>query len=265
MNMQRHYNFPGLINFRDLGDYAARDLDGKARRVKSGVLFRAGHFHDVDAAAHNVLADLGILQVFDFRTARELDKKPSRLQLLPAPVTHWLELDPGSGNTFKAMLKPVGGATLTASEMKAMMADVNRSLVTDHADVYRRFMAALLENPVCSVMHCASGKDRTGIAAALLLSALGVDRDTIISDYLLTNQCLDVQHHVARAMADFGNQPLAMFDAAALTAMYEVQPEYLQAAFDAIDSQWGSIDNYLQDQLGIGVAERQQLQQRYLT
>ena len=262
--MKRHLDVPGLINFRDLGDYPARDLNGQLRRVKPGVLYRAGHFHEAGAAAQEVLAGLGIRQVVDFRTAREVERKPSQWTLVPAPRTHWLALDPGSGNTFKAMATPASGASVSASEMKALMAAVNRSLVTDHADTYRQFLAALLENPVCSVMHCASGKDRTGVAAALLLAALGVDRDTILADYLLTNQCLDVQHHVARAMADFGGQPRLALDTAALTAMYEVHTEYLQAALDVIEQQWGSMENYLQDQLGVGLAERQHLQHHYL-
>lgn len=262
--MKRHLDVPGLINFRDLGDYPARDLNGQACRVKPGVLFRAGHFHEAGAAAQAVLAGLGIRQVFDFRTAREVDRKPSQWTITPVPRTHWLALDPGGGSTFRAMVKPASGASLGAGEMKALMAEVNRSLVTDHADTYRQFLATLLYNPVCSVLHCASGKDRTGVAAALLLAALGVDRETILADYLLTNQCLDVQHHVARAMADFGEQAHLSLDADALTAMYEVHPEYLQAALDAIDHHYDSIENYLAQRLGIGPDERWQLQQHYL-
>lgn len=262
--MKRHLDIPGLINFRDLGDYPAVDLSGQRRRVRNGELYRAGHFHDTGTAALDTLASLGIRQLFDFRTARERQKKPSKLALNPEPVMHWLELDPGSGNTFRAMAKPASGVSLSADDMKAMMAAVNRSLVLDHADVYRQFLASLVENPVCSVMHCASGKDRTGIAAALLLATLGVDRETILADYLLTNQCLDVQHHVARAMADFGEQQPLALDAGALAAMYGVHPEYLSAALDAIDREYGGMDDYLEAKLGITPAGRKHLQQHYL-
>ncbi len=262
--MNRHLAIPGLVNFRDLGDYPAQDLSGQQRQVKTGVLYRAGHFHDVDDHANELLGKLGIRQLFDFRTARERERKPSRLDWQPAPLTHWLELDPGSGSSFQAMVKPAMETSLSASDMKTIMAEVNRSLVIDHAGVYRRFLSGLLENPVCSVMHCASGKDRTGVAAALLLAALGVDRETILADYLLTNQCLDVQHHVARAMADFSERPGLPLDADALAAMYQVHPEYLLAALDAIEHECGGMDNYLEAWLGISPDKRMQLQKHYL-
>lgn len=265
--MQRHYNLPGLINFRDLGGYPVIDLAGKLRHVKTGRLFRAGHFHDVDASAQQALQALGIDAVFDLRNSKEREKRPNRFAETHAPITHQLELDPGSGASWQGAFSRSSDAekiTLDTQQVEQVMRTLNTSLVTDHAAVYRSLFKTLLANePQAAVFHCASGKDRTGIAAALLLAALGASRDTIVADYLLSNEYLDAQHHIARAIADFGNM-LSMTDSAALQALYEVRADYINAALDSIDAKYGGIDAYLANAMGLDSQARMQLQQRYL-
>lgn len=266
--MQRHYNLPGLINFRDLGGYPVTDLAGNPRTIKPGKLFRAGHFHDVDDSAQQALQALGIDAVFDLRNSKEREKRPNRFAETHAPVTHHLELDPGSGATWQGVFKRSDGAekiALDTQQVEQVMRTLNTSLVTDHAAVYRQMFETLLaREPQAAVIHCASGKDRTGIAAALLLAALGASRDTIVADYLLSNEYLDAKHHIARAIADFGNV-LSMTSSTALQALYEVRAAYINAALDKIDTEYGGMESYLQEQLGIGLVEREQIQQRYLT
>ncbi len=265
--MQRHYNLPGLINFRDLGGYPVTDLTGKPRQVKAGRLFRSGHFHDVHASAQQALQALGIDALFDLRNSKEREKRPNRFAETHAPITHQLELDPGSGASWQGVFTRSNDAekiTLDTQQVEQVMRTLNTSLVTDHAAVYRNMFETLLaQEPQAAVFHCASGKDRTGIAAALLLAALGASRDTVVADYLLSNEYLDAQHHIARAIADFGNM-LSMTDSAALQALYEVRADYINAALDTIDAEYGGMDGYLQEMLGIGLAERRQLQNYYL-
>lgn len=88
------------------------------------------------------------------------------------------------------------------------------------------------------------------MAAALLLAALGANRDTMVADYLLSNDYLDAQHHIARAMADAGTM-LATVDSAALQALYEVRASYLDAALDKINEEYGGMNAYLADVIGI--------------
>jgi protein-tyrosine phosphatase len=265
--MQRHYNLPGLINFRDLGGYPVIDLAGKPRHVKAGRLFRAGHFHDVDDSTQQVLQQLGIDRIFDLRNSKEREKRPNRFAETHAPVIHNLELDPGSGATWQGVFKRSNDAekiALDTQQVEQVMCTLNTSLVTDHAAVYRKMFEVLLAHePQAAVFHCASGKDRTGIAAALLLAALGANRDTIVADYLLSNEYLDAQHHIARAMTDFGNV-LSMTDSTALQALYEVRAAYINAALDSIDAEYGGIDAYLAGAMGLDSQARMQLQQRYL-
>ncbi len=267
INNARHIDLPGLINFRDIGFYPATDIDGQHRIVKPGMLYRSGHFNDLDDNANTAMTDRHIDLVFDFRNEKERLKKPSQFLAPYSPTIIELTLDPGSGASFLKALPDIRSrdAALDVASMERMMQQINRSLVTDHADVYRQFFNHLLAaTPSAVAFHCASGKDRTGVAAALLLSALGVERETIIEDYMLTNSCLDVHHHVARAMADFDNRYQSVMQADVLTAMYEVQPGYLSAALDEIDHQYGSINNYLHQKMGLERSSLAKLQQRYL-
>src|SRR5690606_20860677 len=136
--------------------------------------------------------------------------------------------------------------------------------VTDHAESYRKFIDFLLSRqPTPMVMHCASGKDRTGVAAALLLSALGVDRSIVIEDYLLTNHCLDVSHHVARAISEYNTRYADFTAPEVLTAMFEVRQEYLESALDEIDTRFGGMPFYLRDQMGLDDIRLGQLQEYY--
>jgi protein-tyrosine phosphatase len=264
---QRHIDISGLINFRDLGQYPALDIKGQWRKVKSGVLFRAGHFFEAGNEAQKTLMDLHILHLVDFRSESERHKKPSRFADSHKPFTLELPLDPGSGATFlQALLRlRQPGQPLDGVAMGQVMCEVNRSLVTDHAESYRKFFDFLLSRqPTPMVMHCASGKDRTGVAAALLLSALGVERNVVIADYLLTNHCLDVNHHVARAISEYNAQYADFIAPEALTAMFGVRQEYIESALDEIDSRFGGMTFYLREQMGLDDMRLKQLQHHYL-
>jgi protein-tyrosine phosphatase len=103
------------------------------------------------------------------------------------------------------------------------------------------------------VFHCTAGKDRTGFAAALLLGALGVERDAVMADYLLTNQL-------------YRRSPLveAHGPAHVVDVLWQVQPAFLQAAFDAIDSDAGDLARYLEGPMGLGPNELERLRERLL-
>lgn len=265
--MQRHLDLPGLINFRDLGLYSAIDQQSRIRQVKLGSLYRSGHFNELEDVSRHVLNEKQIDLVFDFRSTKERMKKPNRLELSTKPESIEMDIDPGSGASFLRVLQQAEyKGNMNAQHMEEMMCAMNRSLVSDHAEVYRYFFQHLLvRQPKTIVIHCASGKDRTGIAVALLLSALGVDRQTIIDDYLLTNACLNVQHHVSRAMADFDPGYQSRMSEDVMSAMYGVKLHYISAAFDEIDKRYSNIQNYLQQQMALDNSAIHLLQEMYLT
>jgi protein-tyrosine phosphatase len=115
----------------------------------------------------------------------------------------------------------------------------------------------LLHSDKAVIVNCTAGKDRTGLATALVLSALGVPRDTIMQDYLLSNSALDMD----RLLADAG---LNALPADAIKPLLDVEPAYLDAAFEQIDKDYGSVENYLKRELGVDRAAIQRLRQRML-
>jgi protein-tyrosine phosphatase len=129
--------------------------------------------------------------------------------------------------------------------------DRYRLFPTEELEEYRRYVCALLA-PGCfpMVVHCASGKDRTGFAIAVVLLALGVPRDTILEDYMLSNL---YRRSLARQLPP--GTP-----AAVLQALSGVRASYLRAAFDALDAAWGTEDAFLSRGLGLDRTARASLQ-----
>ena len=115
------------------------------------------------------------------------------------------------------------------------------------------FDHVLQEQEAPVVFHCTAGKDRTGFAAALILRSLGVSDEDVMRDYLLTNERL--------AMPDASRHGLTP---EVSEVLWRVRPEFLRAALDAVDTDYGGLEGYFREGLGLGDAEREQLRQLYL-
>jgi protein-tyrosine phosphatase len=133
------------------------------------------------------------------------------------------------------------------------MQDTYRSFVHAYAPRFAQLFQLLLESQDPLVFHCTAGKDRTGWAAALLLTALGVDEDTVMQDYLLTNQLY------RRPATTFAPMPAEVMD-----VLWRVQASYLAAATDMVRADFGGMEGYLRDALGIDSAARERLAALYL-
>ncbi len=250
----RHIPFSGTPNFRDYGGYKTRD----GRTIKWRQLFRSGQLSKLTENDREQFRRLDIRIVFDFRRDEEREKDPSLFPLSAIPETVPLPINPGSAIGF---LENIAGGNMDSQAMAGFMRAVNREFVIDQADKYQQMFACLLNHDQGgSLVHCAAGKDRTGFAAAMILSALGVARETIFSDYMLTADYLLVDKEIARVSKKY-EWPGEMD---VMRPMLEVRPDYLQSAFDIIDDQFPTIEDYLQDVLGVGRAERDWLQARYL-
>jgi protein-tyrosine phosphatase len=147
----------------------------------------------------------------------------------------------------------VQGIVPTTEETVALMCETYRDFVNHNAGTFGRFLKHLLEQPTPQVFHCTAGKDRTGFAAALLLSALGVDRATIEHDYLLTNQLYKRDNRL-----EGSGHPHVM------KVLWQVQPEFLHAAFEAVDTQHGGMQDYLHGAIGLSPQELAALQRLML-
>jgi len=145
------------------------------------------------------------------------------------------------------------GHQLTTEDVVTHMQDTYRGFVRHNTHRFAEFFQHLLEESEPLVFHCTAGKDRTGFAAALILLALGVSRDDVMRDYLLTNERLQPPRH-----SRFGLAP----DVAAV--LWRVQPEFLEVAFDTVQAEYGGVEAYLRNGLGLGEPERQRLRTLYL-
>lgn len=234
----------GASNFRDIGGY--RSADG--RRVRRGQIFRSDHLAGLTSEDLARLASLGIGHSLDFRGAAECAATPYDI---PGVQRLALTIEPTVIARMQALVAQ--GVVPTAEETVELMRETYRDFVNRNADTYGRFMKHLLEQPTPQVFHCTAGKDRTGFAAALVLSALGVDRATIEHDYLLTNQL-----YKRDARLEGQGHPHVM------KVLWQVQPEFLHAAFEAVDAQHGGMTDYLHGAIGLTPQELAELQRMLL-
>lgn len=240
----RVWPLQGATNFRDLGGYPGHG----GRPLRWRRLFRSDHLGGLTEADQAALAALGLARAFDFRGEAERAATP---YLLPGVVQHPLSIEPTVVQRMQDMVD--AGQQLTAAVAVELMQDLYRALVNDQAHRFAELFEHLLAVDAPVVFHCTAGKDRTGFAAALVLSALGVPRDLVLQDYLLTNQV-------------YRHQPVARSDtpAEALAVLWRVQAGFLDAALQVVDVEHGGVDRYLHRRLGLGPAALDALAARYL-
>jgi protein-tyrosine phosphatase len=237
---RRRIRFEGAVNFRDLGGYAA----AAGRRTRWGQVYRADNLAGLTEADLARLERLGLRTLIDFRLRIERVASPDRLP--QGSSIRIVEAGFIPAGTLE-MLALVKAGRMSASELERRVISQYRLFCVDHTDEYRQTLVVALDpGSYPLLLHCTSGKDRTGFAAALLLLALGVSRDAVIEDYNLTNLYRRPVPHL------FG--PETPDEVA--TILLSAQPKYLEAALDEIDRVYGSFDDYLDRALGVGDSER---------
>ncbi len=246
---KRHVVLDGAANFRDLGGYETED----GYTVKWGLFYRSDALGDLTDADLEKLAALGIKLVCDFRAPAEKQADPDRLPAENPPQVAALEI--GAENFMvKDLRERIQSGDLEGLDLRGMMIEGNRQFATKFYPQYAAMFERLIrpEN-LPALVHCTAGKDRAGFASAMILRVLGVPQETVMEDFLLTN------HYTARATDRqlFMIKLFSLFrtDTEALRPLFGVEPAYLQAAFDAIDSSYGDFDTYRRDALGLDDAE----------
>jgi protein-tyrosine phosphatase len=219
------------------------------RRVGSlpPVLFRSDHLGALDESDARQIRQLGIRRVLDFRGVNE---RASAVCVLADVTVHSLPIEPTIVQVLNGLV--AAGHRLTAADVVAHMQDTYRGFVRNNTHRFAQFFAHLLESGEPTVFHCTAGKDRTGFAAALVLHALGASQEEVTRDYLLTNERLKMPEGVRYGLAP---------EAAAV--LWRVQPEFLDAAFAAVESDYGGLERYFKEGLGLRNEERERLRQLY--
>lgn len=256
--MTRHIRFDGIDNFRDFGDYAAGH-----RRLKRGLLYRSASQAQATEADLERLAALGIGVIVDLRRSNEREHQPSRRW--SGFAAQVIENDIGQDTTDE-WATFITSSDLTQASFRAYMLDYYHQAPYQrrHIDLYRRYFQALAATEGPILVHCAAGKDRTGIICALTHHMAGVHDDDIRDDYLLTNdpdRLTKRLPQIRQAIRDATGRDAD--DDALMTAM-RVEAEYLDAAFAVMRQTSGSVDAYLADVLGLDAALRERLHDRLL-
>jgi protein-tyrosine phosphatase len=235
----------GARNFRDLGGY--RTADG--RSVRWGKLYRSGSMAELTPADCDYLGGLGIRFVCDLRTTDERAAAPCAWTERAGTI-HWSRDYFTSFGDLRGLLRADLPPTVAA--VRQVMQTAYRQLPFEQAPAYRELFKRLHQGELPMIFNCTAGKDRTGIAAALILSALGVDREQIIEDYGLTNQLLDPLRHAGKPNKQ---SLLSRLSPEVLQSIMGTHPDYLRSAFVAIEERHGELEHYLSEVLGIGPNE----------
>ena len=245
----------GGRNFRDLGGYRSRD----GRYVRWGRLYRSGAMAGLTEADYSYLADLKIAVICDLRSARERVAEPTRWPgpNAPAVLARDYDLDESA---LKSALQT---GTPTAAGIRAAMIEQYASFPYYFAEDYKRMFAELVEGRLPLAVNCSAGKDRTGVAAALILTALDVDRQEILADYSLSEKVVNFEHVATRpgaAHAATGFEFIQQLPPDVRAPLMRSDPAYLQTAFAAMERRDGSVRNFLSAHLGVGPRDIARLQ-----
>jgi protein-tyrosine phosphatase len=233
----------GGHNFRDLGGYPTADM----RMVRRGLVFRSGDMSRFTSRDTAEMRRLAIRTVCDLRSTPEREQHPAAW--VDAQTYVWARDTAHSGADILARART---GDLSAVAMFNHMRQAYRDLLNEQRDAYREIFETLAERKTPLIFNCAVGKDRTGVAAALLLTMLGVPREFVFADYLLSNEIL--RRELPPLLEDERSQysVLKGIPSDVLAPLLSANSDYLTAMFSEADARYGGVNGYL---ISLGVGE----------
>jgi len=261
-NSERIHDYSSIYNFRDFGAYKGRD----GRALRRGRLFRSAHLNNLNDADHGAISELGIGLIVDLRYAPERDRQPSRVPSNAPQIYAYPDPPKNKGDKVAPHEAFLQYELNTADDAHGYM--MRSYTARPHDAGFQkifgdslRFLAHEKPNGGGGILvHCAAGKDRTGTLCALVQGVLGVSREDIMADYMLTLEAVDIDAIIAPAAAMFSKRYKRQIDAKALGPMFGVAPEFLQASLEGM----GDIESYAKEKLGITDTELEAIRSQYL-
>jgi protein-tyrosine phosphatase len=243
----------GARNFRDAGGYASAD----GHVVKRHAFYRSGSLGKLSEEGRRELQTLGVVGIVDLRTTQERGRDGNDW-LANAGLGYWArEYGMSQVDMASYFADP---AHRTPEAVRAMMLRAYQHLPFEQAASYKVLFAKLAAaGSGAIVVNCTAGKDRTGIATALVLTVLGVPYETIKRDFLLSNETIDPRELQAHLSG-----PITALPPESAAPLLRVEPGYLDAAFAAIKAKDGSVEGYLKTELGVGPREFAAIRRRLL-
>ena len=231
--------FEGVYNFRDMGGY--KTVDG--RIVKHGLFFRSAELSRITEQDLELFKSLGIKYIFDYRDEHEAMRKPD-----PIIENVVLERVPVNQDKQEAPVHSIEELVKSGyfkQDKRELLLEFYPKMAFSNPSYHRLMTIIQNQNHLGLVHHCAAGKDRTGIGAALIFLALGVPKDTIMEDYLITNETLkSINEKIMNRIAPF----VTMEELKRFEGIMVAKEEYLEAVFHKIDDTYGNTDIFLQEE-----------------
>lgn len=251
-----------IPNLRDLGGYETND----GTTVVRGLVFRSNQLSPISAQDMEKFAELGLKNDYDLRTEGERTPLPD--QLPPDVNNVWLNVLKDASGTAPANLLALlqnpeeGNKALGDGKIEAIFIQSYRDFVSlpSAKTAYNELFTSLADqNKLPALFHCTTGKDRTGWAAAAFLTLLDVPKETVMKDYLRSNDyILPLYKEVIDSYVAGGGEPSIP------QAIFGVKEEYLKASFDEMETNYGTIENYFTEGLGIDATIQEKLRDLYL-
>ena len=257
-NQPRWIAFSGVRNFRELGGY--QTVSGQL--IRRGLLYRSANLHNLTDKDLQRLDRLSLKKFIDFRAdiekANEPDRLPadSNIQVLEIPI-----LD-SSTDVALTLEEQIKAGKVDGIDPSELLTEANVQLATRFTPQYQQFIHEILDaNGQPILFHCTAGKDRTGFAAAILLRILGVPQETVMFDYLLSNKYYfkPLRRNLILIALTKGQKI-----ASVVGGFLEAKTAYLETAFNTIDRQYESFDEYMRQGLDLTKEQIEHLRMLYL-
>jgi len=254
---ERVINLEGTSNTRDIGGYQTSDL----RALHWRQIIRSENLSRLTASDFQKLEEIGVKTVIDLRTDREHDQKPTAWLGDNPPQFYHFPIGDAQNDWFKAQRRLMKKNRFTEEQTLEHMKEGYRMIAEEGPPSYQKLMELVLDQSNWPILiHCNAGKDRAGVAVTLILEALGVDRETIMEEFLLTNKISRTEEK-AVLLAKESNKSRRLGRGPSASAWFPivgVQPEMLEAFYASVDEQYGSMDAFLTE-LGVDQEARSAL------
>lgn len=246
LGYDRVIDLEGTSNTRDLGGYLTEDQ----RMIRSGQLIRSENLYKLTASDFEKLEEIGVKTVIDLRTVREHNREPTEWQGDNPPQFLHFPVGDHENDWFRKQSHMIRRNRFTAKQSHEHMVDGYRMIANEGTPSYEKLMEVVLDESNWPILfHCNAGKDRAGVATTLILEAVGVDREVIMEEFLLTNELARTEKKselVAKKLRNSGSSQRSRSPSAkAWFPIIGVQSEMLEAFYSTVEEDYGSMDGYL--------------------